>query len=178
MKLDLFPGITCSTLKKIFTEFIFTSRSPFSQGALLCPPSLPLALHLPRASSRLPFPPPSCYNTRLCERNNVYSPSRMGGLEMKRAASPLPRPRAALGGGRRRNSCRNADGDGRREGSPSEGINIQPRQGDKYSCWRREGGQKEREGPGDQYSPGSIIFLCSLRVCWKFPAGPAGFTGP
>lgn len=59
VKLDLFPGITCSTLKKIFTEFIFTSRSPSSQGALPCPPSLQLALHLPRASSRSPSPRPA-----------------------------------------------------------------------------------------------------------------------
>lgn len=177
MKLDLFPGITCSTLKKIFTEFIFTSRSPSSQGLSLppTPTSSPPRLLL----LAFPAPPtPSCYNTRLCERNNVYSPSRMGGLEMKRAVSPLPRPRAALSSGRRRNSCRNADGEGQQEGSPGEGINIQPRRGDEYSCWRREGGKKERQGPGDQYSPGSIIFLCSFRVCWKFLASPAGFMGP
>lgn len=76
---------------------------------------------------------------------------------MKRAASPSPRPRAALGGGRRRNSCRNADGDGRREGSPGEGINIQPRQGDKYSCWRREGGKKEK-GLGTSIDQGPSFF--------------------
>lgn len=163
--------------ENIYRIYIHIPFALFSGGSPV--PSLPPSrTSSPPRLLPLAFPPPSCYNTRLCEQNNVYSPSRMGGLEMKRAASPLPRPRAALGGRRRRNSCRNADGDGRREGSPSEGINIQPRQGDKYSCWRREGGKKEREGPGDQYSPGSIIFLCSLRVCWKFPAGPAGFTGP
>lgn len=147
MKLDLFPGITCSTLKKIFTEFIFTSRSPSSQGALLCPPSLQLELHLPPRLLQLAFPPPlSCYNTRLCERNNVYSPSRMGGLEMKRAASPLPRPRAPLssageGGIPAGMPMATAGWD---EGSPGEGINIQTRRGDKYSCWRGEGGKRER----------------------------------
>lgn len=158
MKLDLFPGITHSTLKKIFTEFIFTSRSPSSQGALhALPPSRSHFISPTPPPARFHHPPPSFYNTRLCERNNVYSPLRMGGLEMKRAASPSPRPRAALGGGRRRNSCRNADGDGRREGSPGEGINIQPRQGDKYSCWRREGGKKEK-GLGTSIVQGPSFF--------------------
>lgn len=108
--------------ENIYRIYIHIPFALFSGGSPV--PSLPPA----RTSSPprlLPLAfPPSCHNTRLCERNNVYSPSRMGGLEMKRAASPSPRPRAALGGGRRRNSCRNADGDGRRGDSPDEGINI------------------------------------------------------
>lgn len=144
VKLDLFPGITRSTSKKIFTEFIFTSRSPSSQGALPCPPSLQLSLHLPLAF------PPCCHNTRLCERNNVYSPPRMGGLAMKSAASPSPRPRAALGGGRRRNSCRNADGHGRPEDSPDEGINI-------HGGGEREE-RKRKKGPGTGIIQGPSFF--------------------
>lgn len=146
VKLDLFPGITCSTLKKIFTDFIFTSRSPSSQGAR--PPS-PLTLHPPRASSRSPSPP-SCYNTRLCERNNVYSPSRMGGLEMKRAVSPSPRPRAALGSGRRRNSYRNANGYGRLEGSPGEGITVH--------AGGERGERKQEKGLGTSAVQGPSFF--------------------
>lgn len=49
VKLDLFPGITCSTLKKIFTEFIFTSRPPSSPGALPLPPSCSLSIPPPAA---------------------------------------------------------------------------------------------------------------------------------
>lgn len=107
--------------ENIYRIYIHIPFALFSGGSPV--PSLPPApTSSPPRLLPLAFPPPtpSCHNTRLCERNNVYSPSRMGGLEMKRAASPLPRPRAALGGGRRRNSCRN----GRREGSAGEGINI------------------------------------------------------
>ena len=117
--------------ENIYRIYIHIPFALFSGGFLV--PSLPPArTSSPPRLLLLAFPP-SCYNTRLCERNNVYSPSRMGGLEMKRAASPLPRPRAVLSGGRRSNSCRNADGEDRREGSPGKGINIQPRRGDKYS---------------------------------------------
>lgn len=86
MKLDLFPGITCSTLKKIFTEFIFTSRPPSSPGALPCRP--PARSPSPHAPTRCLCP----HNARLCQGNNVCSPSRMGGLEMKRSCPPPPTP--------------------------------------------------------------------------------------
>lgn len=82
VKLDLFPGITCSTLKKIFTEFIFTSRPPSSPGALPCRP--PARSPSPPAPTRCLCP----HNARLCQGNNVCSPSRMGGLEMKRSCPP------------------------------------------------------------------------------------------
>lgn len=92
--------------ENIYRIYIHIPFALFSGGSPA--PSLPSALASspPPSSPRLP---PSCHNTRLCERNNVYSPSRMGGSGMKSAASPSPRPRAALGGGRRRNSCRNAE---------------------------------------------------------------------
>lgn len=84
-KPDLFPGITHSTLKKIFTEFTFTSRPPSSPGALRA--ALLPVLH-PPVSPALPQCLP------LCE-NNVCSPSRMGRLEMKRGCPP-PHPSPAL----------------------------------------------------------------------------------
>lgn len=71
---------------------------------------------------------------------------------MKRAASPRPRPRprAALGGGRRRNSCRNADGHGRREDGPDEGINI-------HVGGEREE-RKRKKGPGTGIIQGPSFF--------------------
>lgn len=136
VKLDLFPGITRSTLKKIFTEFIFTSRSPSSQGARRAlPPSSQLSLHLPRASSRSPSPRAATMPSFV--RGTMFAVPEDGGIAHEKGCCPSPRPRAALGGGE----------GGIPAGMPMAGER-QPRRGDKYSWWRRQGGKKEKEGPG------------------------------
>lgn len=158
VKLDLFPGITRSTLKKIFTEFIFTSRSPSSQGALPCPASLPAArTSSPRAATMPAF-----------VRGTMFALPRGWGLGAERGRAAAPGPGPGLLPVRDKEEflqeCRwPAD-------SPDQGINI-------HVGGEREE-RKEKEGPGDRYIPESVIFLCGLRVCWKFPAAPAGFTGP
>lgn len=135
---------------------------PFAllSGGSPCPPSLPAAL-TPSPPRLLPLAfPPCCHNARLCERNNVYSP-RGWGIGNEKGCAPRPGPglRSAAEKEEFLQECR----------WPAR---RQPRRGDKYSCWRREGGKKEKEGPGDRSNPGSIIFLCGLRVCWKFPLPP------
>lgn len=153
--------------ENIYRIYIHIPFALFSGGSPV--PSLPPA----RTSSPprlLPLAfPPSCHNARLCE-GTMFTLRRGWGIGREKRCLPLA---PAPGCTRRREKEKFLQ-----ECRWRRPARRQPRRGDKYSCWRREGGKKEKEGPGDRYNPGSIIFLCGLRVCWKFPAAPAGFTGP